>query len=614
MALRTEDFDLLADVEALLGDVRRWSEHLPDWPASRACEILTQRLAQRADHLRVRLEAPLIVATLGGTGTGKSTLVNALVGEEVTVAGRQRPTTRRPMFICQPRVTPEMVGIDPQAVEVVQRDVPALRDLVLVDCPDPDTSETAGDEQLAATNLGRLRALLPHCDVLLVTATQQKYRSARVLDELATAAAGAKLVFVQTHADTESDIREDWRGVLGEHYEVGAMFLVDSPQALADARAGLAPRGEFGRLVELLQGSLARSAAKRIRRSNLLELIDETLAACAQRWDAGLPPVVQLEAALAEQRAQLNARLVEQTRDELLANRRLWEDRLLTEVAGRWGFSPFAVVLRGYQGIGQLIGGAALWRVRTPVQMALWGAATGWRTWQRDRRRRYAEAGTDRAVALAWDDAQLRTAAIIVDGYATEAGGPRVATAPAALQAEAAMAGNAFVQSTATQLQTLISRLAEGHARWTVRGIYELLLAAMVVLILFRAGKNFFYDSWLATEPSPVLGSDFFLHAGFWLLVWCGVLLAMFTGRLRRGLQREILGVCESWRTGNSGAMLFARVEDHCRQLHRSRRELEQLQARTTLLTAHLADPDARLGGKRTTASLAGPATSEVNS
>ena len=61
------------------------------------------------------------------------------------------------------------------------------------------------------SNLARLRAILPKCDVLLVTATQQKYRSARVADELAASAPGAHLVFVETHADLDDDIRDDWR-------------------------------------------------------------------------------------------------------------------------------------------------------------------------------------------------------------------------------------------------------------------------------------------------------------------------------------------------------------------------------------------------------------------
>ena len=100
-----------------------------------------RRLTERAASLRVRIEAPLVVATLGGTGTGKSALVNAIVGAEVVQTGRSRPTTTRPTLVCRPGLTPEMLGIDPASVELVQRDLPALRDLVLVDCPDPDTTE-----------------------------------------------------------------------------------------------------------------------------------------------------------------------------------------------------------------------------------------------------------------------------------------------------------------------------------------------------------------------------------------------------------------------------------------------------------------------------------------
>ncbi len=124
-----------------------------------------------------------------------------------------------------------------------------LRDLVLVDCPDPDTTEEMPSDspeisygagishaQSAGTatpqagretdsNLARLRKILPHCDVLLVTATQQKYRSARVAEELAAAAAGARLVFVQTHADVEDDIRDDWRAVLADQYAAGTHFF-----------------------------------------------------------------------------------------------------------------------------------------------------------------------------------------------------------------------------------------------------------------------------------------------------------------------------------------------------------------------------------------------------
>ena len=104
--------------------------------------------------------------------------------------------------------------------------------------------------------------------MLLVTATQQKYRSARVAEELAAAAAGARLVFVQTHADAEDDIRDDWRAVLADQYAAGHIFFIDSLSALADAQQNRQPRGEFAQLVDLLlmnwPGRRATASAGRI--------------------------------------------------------------------------------------------------------------------------------------------------------------------------------------------------------------------------------------------------------------------------------------------------------------------------------------------------------------
>ncbi len=322
----------------------------------------------------MRLDAPLVVATLGGTGTGKSTLVNALVGAEVSSAGRERPTTRQPMLVCRPGLRLAMLGIDPDSVTVIERNAPVLRDLVLLDCPDPDTTE---DEALRGTNLAKLRELLPHCDVLLVATTQQKYRSARVTEELAGAAAGARLVFVQTHADVDADVREDWQRALAGDYSTGEMFFVDSLTAIAEARQGIKPRGEFGRLVDLLTRELTVAATHRIRRANFLDLVGESLATCQDRVAGGMAQIEQLEAAIQEQRTRLAARLTERLREELLASRRSWESRLVGEVTSRWGFSPFSCLLRLYQGLGGLVAGAAPVRVRSAAQLALWGALEG---------------------------------------------------------------------------------------------------------------------------------------------------------------------------------------------------------------------------------------------
>ena len=52
--------------------LNRWADDAPAWQPAEKCRALVRRLVERADGLRVRIEAPLVVATLGGTGTGKT--------------------------------------------------------------------------------------------------------------------------------------------------------------------------------------------------------------------------------------------------------------------------------------------------------------------------------------------------------------------------------------------------------------------------------------------------------------------------------------------------------------------------------------------------------------
>jgi hypothetical protein len=585
--------ELLAELDTLLAGLREWADRAPDWPPARHCQALVRRLAERMQALRVRWEAPLVVATLGGTGTGKSSLVNALVGAEVAAAGRERPTTRVPTLICRPEYSPADFAIPADRVQVVHRELPALRDWVLLDCPDPDTSE---DEHEAGTNLGRLRELLPQCDVLLVTTTQQKYRSARVNEELAAAATGARLVFVQTHADTDEDIRADWRRVLAPRYELSEMFFVDSPAALADAQAGIAPRGEFARLVDLLSRELAGSAAHRIRRANFLDLAEQTVSACHDKLAGGLPAIARLEAAIDEERAKLAARASAELRRELLASRRHWENRLLGEVAGRWGFSPFSLVLRAYQGLGGLVASTTLLRLRTPAQLAIWGALEGARRLRDRRERSEAEQVWSRASAWGWDESDLRAAALIVDGFAAEAGLPRDELQGDLLAEEADRSGADFVQSAGAQLQSVISRLASRRTSWWKRWPYELALLAMLGVVLFRLGKNYFYDTWLGPElrgttPAAVHGMDFFVQSGFWLLIWCLLLLWLFTARLRRGLHGAIDELAGRWTRESPLSGMFAGLQRHCQAARQFDDECQRQQAKLSQMRRQIEAP-----------------------
>jgi energy-coupling factor transporter ATP-binding protein EcfA2 len=62
-------------------------------------------LSQIDDYLLPRIrqsEAPILVALVGSTGAGKSTLVNSVVGAQVSATGIRRPTTNSPVLACHP--------------------------------------------------------------------------------------------------------------------------------------------------------------------------------------------------------------------------------------------------------------------------------------------------------------------------------------------------------------------------------------------------------------------------------------------------------------------------------------------------------------------------------
>jgi hypothetical protein len=584
--------ELLAEIDALARRLEKWSQSAPVWRPADVCQAILNRLGHRLGSLRVRLDSPLVVATLGGSGTGKSALINALAGAELVRTGRDRPTTLRPTVICRPGLTAEMLGIPAAEVDLVQQDLPSLANLVLVDCPDPDTTDAPGPVPVETT-LARLRRILPHCDVLIVAATQQKYRSARVAQELAAAAPGARLVFVQTHADRDADIRDDWRQCLKSHgveqvanlpdmrqignLPYGHIFFVDSLAALSDAQQGRAPQGEFAGLADLLTRQFAGAAAARIRRANFLDLAAQALESCRRRLDEALPAVQYLQSAIEQRRAELSSALSAEVRTELLAARRPWENRLLGQVSSRWGFSPFSLVLRLYQGLGGLASGALLYRARTPAQLALWGAVESARTWQRHRRNRELQQRPGRAAATGFDHTQLRRAAVVLEGYASDAGLSKASASAATLEAEADVAGVNFAGRLSQDLDALIQRQAARHSGPFTHFFYESLLLAMIGFLLFRLGKNFFYDSWWSGNHVPTLGLDSYFASAFWLVLWCLLLLWLFTRRLRTGLRQAIDRLAESWTGATAAAGLFIHLEDECRRAVEFRQELELL-------------------------------------
>lgn len=134
----------------------------------------TAVVAQVNDYILPRLadlDAPLLAVVGGSTGSGKSTLVNSLLQEQLSLSGVIRPTTRQPVLITHPadqsffestRVLPGLARHRgaPQAEATSLRLVSSQAlhpGLAIIDAPDfdsiDDTNRALASQLLAAADL-----------------------------------------------------------------------------------------------------------------------------------------------------------------------------------------------------------------------------------------------------------------------------------------------------------------------------------------------------------------------------------------------------------------------------------------------------------------------------
>jgi molybdopterin converting factor small subunit len=341
-----------------------------------------------------------------------------------------------------------------------------------------------------------------------------------------------------------------------------------------------------------LTRDLNEEAAIRIRQANYFGLAEEAVGDCQQTIENAWLPVSKLRERISEERQRFGKRMANKIRSELIRDRRIWESKILGRVSAQWGYSPFSLLLRIYQGAGGILSGALLSRVRSPIQMALWSSFEGIRR-VRNRRAKNLPAVPEFSVE---ESNQLKESALILTGFATDAHIPAQLCQPNVIQTESKQANKTLLDEISAELESITDRLAHRYQRLWFRFLYEILLGAMLLFLLARPAKNFFYDSFLYHER--LLGIDYYVVSLFWLIVWCTTLLFFFTMALRKGIEHAIKKTSRDWYRLPALDHLFASLESETTQILTFRDELDATKELIDRINQQAEKLDRRLGKK----------------
>ncbi|MFF9894826.1 dynamin family protein [Streptomyces longispororuber] len=309
---------------------------LPGAPRARANR--DELLAQLDDYLVPRLkapEAPLLAVVGGSTGAGKSTLVNSLVGRQVSEAGVLRPTTRTPVLVCHPddrhwfagvRILPDLTRVwmphqngdeptppaeDDRVLRVETADtLPA--GLALLDAPDIDC--------LVAENRVLAAQLICAADVWVTVTTAARYADAVPWHLLRTAKEhDATLVTVLDRVPHQvvAEVSLQFEALLAKAGlgDVPRFTVPELPESTGGG--GLLPATAVAPLREWLaqqvrdsatrQGALARTALGAL--GSLNSRLPELAGAVAAQYAAALRLTAAVDEAYESEHARVRERL-----------------------------------------------------------------------------------------------------------------------------------------------------------------------------------------------------------------------------------------------------------------------------------------------------------------
>jgi len=200
-----------------------------------------EEVSRLVEDVRLRLSYPesiMVVALAGGTGSGKSSLLNAIAGEEISLTGGIRPITVTPLALVPAPAREALDGyLDVLGItERVDHQGPPW--LCLIDLPDNDS--------VAVDHRHQTAQLIPRVDMVIWVTDPEKYRDASLHRGSIAPLADYQRQFVfvlnqidRIDADDAPAVVEDLVGALLEDGIMEPIVLITSAQPMAGPPIGV---------------------------------------------------------------------------------------------------------------------------------------------------------------------------------------------------------------------------------------------------------------------------------------------------------------------------------------------------------------------------------------
>lgn len=187
---------------------------------------------------------PLTAAFFGGTGVGKSSLLNQLAGQDIARTGIERPTSREVSIYLHESVEfqqlPNDLPVDD--VRMARHSNESKRQILWIDMPDIDSVDSA--------NRNIVLQWLPHLDVVIYVVSPERYRDDKGWRLLKEYGGDHAWIFVLNQWDRGEQVQfEDFRRLLTEAGFSDPIVLRTIARATSEAQSSTSELHELERVL-----------------------------------------------------------------------------------------------------------------------------------------------------------------------------------------------------------------------------------------------------------------------------------------------------------------------------------------------------------------------------